>query len=426
MRRRAVVDCPSLLPRGDGGVSCRVNFPVPGSRCSSDSDCADAGLGPRATCESTFACSPAGGGGGYFCGCTAGCVRDSDCPTSTICVCGDPIGHCVRATCASRSSCDPGCDCIDPITDRDRTFFHSFDCQTPPDKCAGSADCLSGFPCVDNGNGHACFDPATDVGRSCSVARAFLVRGHVRLAESAKRSDWMTSTGPTPDALALSARVRGGLAVHWARIGLMEHASIAAFARFVMHLLAAGAPPDLVRASQEAMGDETEHTRLAFALASTFEGRPLGPGPLSINGALDGFNVDEFVATLLREGCIGETMAAIEAHEALQGATDPAVRSVLSTLARDELRHAELAWRTLSWLLASERLDRERLRVQAARVLSEAPSAPCAVAAEEDLTSFGIVGAMRRFELRRLAITRVVEPCLLTLLSNCRASPTTA
>jgi hypothetical protein len=427
LRRRAVVDCPSLLPRGDGGVSCTSTYPQ-GPTCS-DNECADAGLGTRATCELQGECQVGFPAMLFTCVCVAGCVRDSDCATGNICLCGDPIGHCVRATCSSGSSCAPGCECIETNEARiyapsGSSYEPSFDCQAPLDGCFGSADCppggTNGFAaCVDDGKSHVCV-PAGSTGCQ-NAARAFLVRRRARLAASAERSDW-TAGELVPDVRALPASVRDRVAAHWTRIGLMEHASIAAFARFVMHLLALGAPAEIVRASQEAMGDETEHTRLAFALGSACEGRPVGPGPLDIDGALDSFNVDDFVATLLREGCIGETMAAIEAQEALQDATDPAVHRVLSTLARDELRHAELAWRTLAWLIASERVDRGRLSDEVARAFAEAPSAPPAIAPEEDLRAFGIVGGGRRFELHLLAIARVIQPCAQVLLRDCGES----
>jgi hypothetical protein len=216
--------------------------------------------------------------------------------------------------------------------------------------------------------------------------------------------------------------VRTRLAQAWARIGLMEHASIAAFARFALHLLAVGAPPDLMRASQEAIGDETEHARLAFALSSAYGERNVGPGDLAIEGSLDGFDVHQLVATLLREGCIGETVAAIEATEALDDAHDPAVRGVLAAIARDELRHAELAWRTLAWLLASRRVAAAWVRGEVARALSDIESSARPADAEEDLRAFGIVSDAHRDELRRVAFSRVVGPCVCALLERTDAS----
>jgi hypothetical protein len=188
----------------------------------------------------------------------------------------------------------------------------------------------------------------------------------------------------------------------------MEHASVASFARFTLHLLALGAPPELVGDAQRAIGDETEHARLAFGLASAFAGKPLGPGPLAIDGALDGFDLRDFVATLIREGCVGETVAAIEAREALEHVTDPAVRSVLETIARDELRHAVLAWRTLGWVVSSGRADRELVRGEVLTALRAVRPRARADSHDDALRPFGIVSEVRREELRLMAVSSVI------------------
>src|SRR5262249_7293248 len=57
--------------------------------------------------------------------------------------------------------------------------------------------------------------------------------------------------------------------------------------------------------------------------------------------------------------------AAFHAAEQLEYATDPAVRSVLSTIALDEARHAELAWRTVAWALREGGADVKRAIVEA-------------------------------------------------------------
>jgi hypothetical protein len=191
----------------------------------------------------------------------------------------------------------------------------------------------------------------------------------------------------------------------------MEHASIAAFARFTLHLLALGAPPELVHDAQEAIGDETEHARLSFGLAGAFGGAPVGPGPLTIDGALDGFDLRDFVATLIREGCIGETVAAIEAREALDHVTDPAVRAVIETIARDELRHAALAWRALGWVVASGRADRDLVYGEVLRALREVGARAERASDDEALQAFGVVSVVRREELRLMAISSVIGPC---------------
>ena len=217
---------------------------------------------------------------------------------------------------------------------------------------------------------------------------------------------------------AASRPLLAAAAAQWARAGLMEHASIASFARFVLHLLALGAPRELVRDAQEAIDDETEHARLAFGLASAFAGKPLGPGPLAIDGALDGFDLRDFVATLIREGCVGETVAAIEAREALEHVTDSAVRAVLEIIARDELRHAALAWRTLGWVVSSGRVDREVVRAEVVTALREVRPRARPDLDDEALRPFGIVSEVRREELRLMAISSVIGRCATALVGT--------
>ena len=60
------------------------------------------------------------------------------------------------------------------------------------------------------------------------------------------------------------------------------------------------------------------------------------------------------------EGCINETMSALELLVDV-GAHQGEDRRVLAALADDELRHAQLAWRTLVWLLPQ--LSRKERRV---------------------------------------------------------------
>jgi hypothetical protein len=78
-------------------------------------------------------------------------------------------------------------------------------------------------------------------------------------------------------------------------MALLEHASVASFARFSLQLMAAGAPASLVEAAHRAALDEIEHARLTFRLASRYEGRALGPGPLPVDGSVA---VDASLASL--------------------------------------------------------------------------------------------------------------------------------
>jgi len=154
------------------------------------------------------------------------------------------------------------------------------------------------------------------------------------------------------DAAAIPAPVRSKLAELWARDALLEHASVASFSKFSLHLMAVAAPPALLDAAHRAALDEIQHARLCFALASAYAGEPLGPGPLPLEGDLLGaLDLASITAAAVREGCVGETLSALEASEAHELASAAAPREALSTIADDEARHAELAWRFVRWAL---------------------------------------------------------------------------
>jgi hypothetical protein len=86
--------------------------------------------------------------------------------------------------------------------------------------------------------------------------------------------------------LRLDPDTRAALACEWLDDARLEHASVASFARFVLELLALGAPAELVHFAQRALGDEIDHARRCFSLASRYAQEPLGPAALQVDGAL--------------------------------------------------------------------------------------------------------------------------------------------
>jgi hypothetical protein len=248
----------------------------------------------------------------------------------------------------------------------------------------------------------------------CAVAgRPFLVADEVRLARVASRTDWRAAL--TVDCPSVSDEERQALGAAWLSNALMEHASIAAFARFTLELLAVGAPAELIRDSNAAASDETRHAELCFALASSYSGKALGPGPLSIDGALDGISLEKLLVTAIAEGCIGETVAAVEAAEQLAHANDPRVREVLAGISEDEARHAELAWRFVKWAIERE----PSLRRVVEREFERHLSAPRAVGDRGglDLTRHGILSEGARSELRSAVLDGVIRDAARALLA---------
>jgi hypothetical protein len=137
----------------------------------------------------------------------------------------------------------------------------------------------------------------------------------------------------------------------WVRAAQFEHASIASFAQFSLQLLALGAPADLVARSCRAALDEIEHARLAFTLAAGFGDEVVAPGPMPIPTAPLEVTPVAVMRATLRDGCVAETLAALQARRDLADARTAAERDVLARIADDEERHAELAFATIAWLL---------------------------------------------------------------------------
>jgi hypothetical protein len=195
----------------------------------------------------------------------------------------------------------------------------------------------------------------------------------------------------------------------------MEHASVAAFARFALQLLSVGAPPELLRDTQSAMMDETEHARLCFALASDYAGHAIGPSRLSMDSALEDLDERAILIAVIREGCIGETIASLEAAEALEHATDPAVRAALARITVDERRHALLAYQYVAWAVAKSRDPEIANLVQAELAAAERlmPSG-----SDDELLSHGMLGDARRAEIRRQALQVAVRPSLESIVEG--------
>ncbi len=138
----------------------------------------------------------------------------------------------------------------------------------------------------------------------------------------------------------------------------------------------------------------------------------MGPGRLDVDGALGGANVEEVLRTVFREGCVGETVAALEAEEAAAHAEDPAVAEMLRDIAKDELRHAELAWRFVAWALGGDAKLAEVVRDE----VDALDTSPNAAEEDEDLVRYGVLGGRRASVVKRRAIADVVIPCASAVL----------
>jgi hypothetical protein len=261
----------------------------------------------------------------------------------------------------------------------------------------------------------------------CYVGRTFFLDEGVVKADLRRGRSW--PHGPRPDAASLPDATRRALGEAWARDGLFEHASVASFSRFSMQLLALGAPADLVRDTHAACIDEVRHAELCLALASGYLGHDVEPSGLPFPSAVDVVaDLAAVAAESALEGCVGETVAAVQAHVSLLRATDPAVREVLAVTVEDETRHAELAWRFLAWALeVGGHPVRERV-MRAFAGFRPAPPTPDDLAGV-DVALFEAHGRLVAGEARAIAdqaLADVVRPCLCALLEGRRGAPRAA
>jgi len=187
-----------------------------------------------------------------------------------------------------------------------------------------------------------------------SRGRQLRSHGRVLLAPVAPASGWTTQSLSAE----VDANVRSAVAAQWRENGRTEHASVAAFARVTLDLMALGAPASLLSAAGRDALDEVRHAELCFSLARSIDGQTASPGPFpeasatrarsSVRSvALAQLAVDSLVDGALHEGVSARVIAKLAKR-----CEDDATREVLKELAADEGRHAAHGWDVVLWCLA--------------------------------------------------------------------------
>ncbi len=234
-----------------------------------------------------------------------------------------------------------GCNPCRPIERVDRVAI-----QAPPD--GGVVDCLA--VCRPEPGEHAAcqVSPSDPTEVECYYDAVVCVSGG----------------RPSPDPTRLFSTATDDPTARWlADAALLEAASVVAFDDFAWRLGELGAPASLVARARGAREDERRHAVAMARLAArrtggAFRARvEVRRGPLGDLAALAEDNVVH--------GCLGEGWAALEATVQAARAPDPELRAAMSTIAREEAEHAQLADDVQRWV--APRLSRaERDRVEAA------------------------------------------------------------
>jgi hypothetical protein len=210
-----------------------------------------------------------------------------------------------------------------------------------------------------------------------------------------------------------------GLADQWRENGRTEHASVAAFARLTLDLVALGAPPHLIAASQADAIDEVRHAELCFSLARSLDGRQEDPGPFPAARrartlpptrmlGLAVLAVDSLVDGALHEGVSARVIAKLAKRSDV-----PAIRGMLKEIAADEGRHAAHGWDVVEWCLAEGKAPVASALVGALRTLPTRMRASVPDAARDgSWEPWGIHGdalAQREYAEARAALVERVE-----------------
>jgi len=294
-------------------------------------------------------------------------------------------------------------------------------CVAPGQSCNQDCDCCNHL-CL-SAQGGPC-NGASVCACLLTVRRPFLVGSSLRVAGSAERSDWQLARDVLAPPVDLDPATAEALARDWLRDACEEHASIAAFARFTMHMMSVGAPPEMILASQGASRDEVRHARACFALARRYSGMNLGPSALSLEGAMTPMTLAEIAALTAEEGCVGETLGALLAEEQLRSTLDPTVRETLAraNIIADEARHAELAWRFVTWAVAR---GGKPVRRAVARAIRRAIDATLATPVRTydgiDIAAWRAHGRVTCADARAVVergLREIIEPCARALLAE--------
>jgi hypothetical protein len=267
--------------------------------------------------------------------------------------------------------------------------------------------------------GNCCYEVA-----QCGTGRPYMDGAASRVASLVRAeggtSGWSAIAIHEAQMTNVAPELRARIAAAWLADGLLEHASIASFGRFALELMAVGAPADLVADAHRAAIDEVEHARLCFGLAQAYGAEPTTPSPFPFAGRIEvSSDLADVAARAVREGCIGETIGAIQAAEQLALAENPLVRRALGVIVDDEARHAELSWRFVAWALAHGGSD-------VSSAVAAAFAEPLAVPAIDDdarsaeMTTHGRLDPTVLREVVQRALDEVVVPCATQLRLSSR------
>lgn len=207
--------------------------------------------------------------------------------------------------------------------------------------------------------------------------------------------------GRRPEGLASWRSDADTACARWlAEVAYLEAASVQSFARLAAELTSFGAPSVLVDEARRAEADEVRHAARMGALAERAGAELRAPQNVVFAARI----LRSFARENAVEGCVFETFGALVGMHQAARAEDHRVREAMRFIARDEVRHGELAWKIDAWLRTKltkeEQRDVDVARAEAvARLVEEAGESDARLTAKLGIPT----GVARRTMARRFA-----------------------
>ena len=233
-----------------------------------------------------------------------------------------------------------------------------------------------------------------------------------RLAPLERGSTWTGGQSLPHLGKSLPSGKREMVAAFWEEAALAEHASVASFSRATLELMAIGAPAELVQGTTQGALDEVDHAARCFRIARAYGSQKTTPGPLPLTVRRPA-SISDVAHNTFVEGCVVETIAALEAVVAVSSITNGVLKRELQAISDDEVRHAELAWSTLSWLLTQSQDDLKSRILEAYDSIRE-KSLEVATG-PDDLKAHGILPPNTRRTVTVRAWSDIIDPALTSL-----------
>jgi len=185
--------------------------------------------------------------------------------------------------------------------------------------------------------------------RYCPVESGLWFSGCQVLGDAGARSiecNWTTLCGRKTEGQIAPPAIDAAPGSWLAAAAWLEASSVEAFERLAAELSRYGAPRSLIREARRSARDEVRHALIMRRLALAHGAKSLIPDRAKGSRR----SLVRIALENATEGCVRETFGALVAMHQARNAADRSVCAAMRAIARDETRHAALAWSIDRWI----------------------------------------------------------------------------